>query len=117
MLPSQAARELGGRGVRAVCVEDDDPGYPARILEVYGPDGDGPLKSIRSIVAANDGGEWVFETAGDPLSFEKPDEYTRHRKTDRFTSALLFEYLRELGTPIGVEPDWHGALIVERLPR
>ena len=36
LLPSQAARELGCCAVRAVCVQDDDPGYPARILEVYG---------------------------------------------------------------------------------
>jgi hypothetical protein len=81
MLPSQAARELGGRGIRAVRVDDDEPGFPARILEVYGPDGDGPLKSIRSIVAAHDGGEWIFETAGEPLKFERLDEYTRRRRS------------------------------------
>jgi hypothetical protein len=114
MLPSQAARELGGRGIRAVCVKDEEPGFPARILEIYSPDGTGPLKSLRSIVAANDGGDWVFETAGDPLPFERLDEYKRRRKTDRFTSELLHHYLRELGTPVDVEPDWGGAFVVEQ---
>lgn len=117
MLPSQAARELGGRAIRAVRVDDDEPGFPARILEVYGPEGHGPLKSIRSIVAANDGGSWVFETAGEPLMFERLDEYTRRRKSDRFTGALLFEYLRELHVPVDSEPDWRGAVIVERTDR
>jgi hypothetical protein len=117
MLPSQAARELGGRGIRAVRVDDDEPGFPARILEVYGPDGDGPLKSIRSIVAANDGGEWVFETAGEPLKFERLDEYTRRRKSDRFTGTLLFDYLRELDVPVDTEPDWRSGVIVEQTER
>lgn len=56
LLPSQAARELGCRAVRAVCAQDEDPGFPARVLEVYGPDGAPPLASVRSIVAADDGG-------------------------------------------------------------
>jgi hypothetical protein len=33
VLPSYAARELKCRGIRAVRVDDDEPGYPARILE------------------------------------------------------------------------------------
>lgn len=113
LLPSQSARELGGRGIRAVCVEDDDPGYSARILEIYGPDGSGPLKSLRSIVAANDGGEWIFETAGTPLSFEHADAYKKRRKSDRFPSRLLFDYLREVGVPVDDEPAWNRALMVE----
>ena len=37
VLPSQAARELRARAIRAVCVADDSPAFAARILEVYGP--------------------------------------------------------------------------------
>lgn len=115
LLPSQAARELGCRALRAVCVEDDESDFPARILELYGPDGTAPLRSVRAIVAANDGGEWVFETTGDPLPFERSDHYSRRRKTDRFTSELLYEYLRHLEVPIDAEPDWADARVVERL--
>ena len=43
VLPSYAARELKYRGIRAVRVDDDEPGYPARVLEVYGPRGEPPL--------------------------------------------------------------------------
>lgn len=113
LLPSQAARELGCRAVRAVCVEDDEPGYPARVLEVFGPGGAPPLSSLRSIVAANDGGRWVFETSGEPFAFERIEEYTRRRKADRFTCELLHEYLRALQVPIDTEPEWEDSLIIE----
>src|SRR4051812_39430909 len=43
MVPSLAARQLGCRAVRAVCVRDDEAMYPARIMELFGPDGSGPL--------------------------------------------------------------------------
>jgi hypothetical protein len=79
MVPSLAARELGCRAVRAVCVRDDEGEFPARIMEVFGPDGSGPLLARRSIAAANDGGRWVFETSGEPLPFERSDQYTRRR--------------------------------------
>lgn len=113
LLPSQAARELGCRAIRAVCVEDDDPGYPARVLEVYGSDGDPPLSSRRSIVAANDGGRWVFEMTGEPFGFERAEAYARRRKADRFTCELLYEYLRALQVPIDVEPRWQNSVVVE----
>ena len=67
-----------------------------------------------SIVAANDGGNWVFETAGEPLGFERADQYASCRKADRFTSVLLYEYLRHLHVPIDVEPDWARASVIER---
>lgn len=56
---------------------------------------------------------WVFETTGEPLAFERVEEYARRRKADRFTCQLLYEYLRALGVPIDTEPEWAGALIVE----
>jgi hypothetical protein len=113
MIPSLAARELGCRAVRAVCVADDEDEFPARIMEVFGPDGTGPLLARRSIAAANDGGEWVFETTGTPLPFERADQYTRRRKSERFTPELLYEYLRRLEVPIDVEPNWSRAQLIE----
>ena len=114
VLPSHAARELGSRAIRAVCVDDDDPGYPARVLEVYGPDGEAPLLRRRSIVAANDGGTWVFEAMGEPFGFEHLEDYGLRRKAQRLTCARLYEYLEALGVPFDAEPDWGRAVLVER---
>lgn len=115
VLPSRAARLLRCRAIRAVCVDDDQPGYPARMLSVYGPDGD-PANGFveRSIAAANDGGRWVFQTHGEPYPFEDLTAYQRRRKTDRFTSSMLYDYLRALDVPIDTEPDWATAILIQR---
>jgi hypothetical protein len=113
-LPSQAARELGCRAVRAVRVEDDAT-YSARILEVYSPAGEPPLALQRSVVAANDGGRWVFETSGTPFPFEDPAAYSRRAKATRFTGEMLMTYLRALGVPAEVDPDWRTSRLVEHL--
>ncbi|MCE5289238.1 MAG: hypothetical protein LLG14_08335 [Nocardiaceae bacterium] len=116
VLPSYAARELGCRGMRVVSTEDSAT-YPAHILEVYGPAGLPPLAIERSIVAAkSDGGRWVFETFGKPYPFEDQSAYVRRRKADRFTTDMLFDYLRALDVPVDAEPGWPGALLVERSP-
>lgn len=70
MIPSLVARELHSRGIRAVCVDDGARPFAARILEVFGPDGEPPLLVERMIAAANDGGRWVFETSGTPYPFD-----------------------------------------------
>jgi hypothetical protein len=113
VLPSLAARQLGCVAARAVCV-DDSALFPARVLEVYGPTGLPPLALVRSIVAANDGGRWVFETSGDPLPFEDLASYEHRRKTSRLTCDMVIDYLRALGVPVDQEPDWAAALFVER---
>lgn len=112
MVPSLAARELGSRALRTVCVDDGDGEFPARITELFEPDGTGPLLAPRSIVATNDGGEWVFETAGEPLTFEDSARYARRRKSDRFTPDMLYEYLHQLEVPIDLEPDWGRAQLI-----
>jgi hypothetical protein len=113
VLPSQAARDLNCQAVRAVCVGDDS-GYPARILEVYGPTGEPPLAIERSIAAANDGGRWIFEVSGQPFAFEDLGEYQKRVKSQRFTCDMLHEYLRHLGVPVDAEPAWSSALLLER---
>lgn len=55
----------------------------------------------------------MFETSGEPLAFERVQEYKRRRKTDRFTCELLYEYLRALGVPLDTEPAWERSLVVE----
>ena len=114
VIPSLAARQLGCRALRALCVPDDEDIYPARLLEVFGPDGEPPLLARRSITAANDGGKWVFETSGEPFEFEDLERYKRRRKSERFPPELLYEYLRQLGVPFDVEPDWPQTLLLER---
>ncbi|GAB2570310.1 hypothetical protein [Kribbella endophytica] len=116
LMPSLAARELRCRAIRAVCVPDEGPGYPARILEVYGPDTESPLALERSVVAADDGGRWVFEASGRPYEFEDGDSRHRRHKRDRFTCEMLHRYLRALGVPATAEPDWATAVLIELLP-
>ena len=113
VLPSLATRQWGCYGVRATCVEAAEHVFPGRVLEVYGPGGVPPLMALRSITAMNDGGRWVFETSGEPFAFERLGEYEHRLKRRRFTSALLYEYLRALGVPIDDEPAWTRAVVVE----
>jgi hypothetical protein len=115
VLPSYAARELGCRAMRVVNVADTAT-YPARVLEVYGPGGSPPLSMERSIVAANDGGRWMFETSGQAYPFEDESAYVRRGVAMRFTSDMVYDYLRALGVPVDAEPDWRNALTVERTP-
>jgi hypothetical protein len=113
MLPSHAARELGVRAIRAVCVDGDEEKFPARILEVFGPQGPPPLALERSVVAANDGGKWVFETSGVAFDFEDLKAYGRRLKAARFTAEMLGAYLRALEVPVDVEPSWRDANFIE----
>ena len=113
LLPSLAARKLGCRGIRAVRGDDGEPGYPARILEVYGPRGAPPLALERTIAAANDGGRWVFETSGTAFAFEDQAAYSRKAKSSRFTGEMLHGYLLALGVPADAEPDWRTALVLQ----
>jgi hypothetical protein len=113
VLPSHAARDLGCRAVRAVCVEDGEGPYPARIWEVYGPDGAPPLKIERSVVAANDGGQWVFEVTGIPFAFEDESQYGKRLKAQRLTCAMVHDYLRSLGVSFDGGPDWTAVQVLE----
>jgi hypothetical protein len=114
MLPSLAARELGCTAIRAACVADGAALHPARILEVFGPEGTPPLLAIRSIAASNDGGSWIFETTGKPLPFEDQEAYKARRRSDRLTPQLLLTYLSRLGVPVNDEPAWHSALVIQQ---
>lgn len=87
VLPRYAARELRTRAIRAVSTGDDVT-YPARIMEVYDVDGDASSMR-RSIVAANDGGRWVFETYGEPFDFEDLEAYDQRIKAKRFSEQML----------------------------
>jgi hypothetical protein len=70
--------------------------YSARIFELFDPSGE----PVRSIACADDGGQWVFETFGDPLPPEASFNYGVRRKRDRFTHENLLALLAWLGIAI-----------------
>ncbi len=101
MLPSLSARDLSTTGIRATVVEDGPGAYAATILEVYSPEGSGPLKCRRVVSAANDAGRWVFQEYGVPYGFEDLSRYRRKRVRDRFDPQRLYAHLHEIvGTDI-----------------
>lgn len=86
---------------------------PARILEMFGPDGTPPLLARRSVAVSKDGSRWVFEQNGRPFPFEDASLLTLRRVRDRFTEGALSDYFRGLGVP-EVDFDWGSSWIVER---
>ncbi len=66
--------------------------YAARVVEIQAAG-----ETTRSIVCADDGGRWVFETHGEPLPIESGFPYAAHRKRDRFTQANLDALLCSIG--------------------
>lgn len=114
MVPSLVARELNAVAVRATATDPSTGRFSATILEVFDPAVRDLLRCRRSIAAADDGGRWTFEQFGPPFEFERVDAYERRRVRDRFTAAMLFEYLAALGVP----SDWDAAevavVLVER---
>ena len=94
-------------GIRAVCVPDTRRKgptgmlgrYGATMLEVYAADSSGCsfLNTRRSISASNDGGRWRFDAAGEQLDFEQTERYDARKIRDRFTPAMLQEYVGAFG--------------------
>ena len=93
------ARTLKCRGIRVTAMPDKPiPGrYPARILEIYGPNKTQFLNHVRSIAVASDGGKWTFSAAGEIQDFEEPQQYSKRLIQERFTTAMLQDYLNALG--------------------
>lgn len=84
-------------GVRALLAEAPWYQYPACMLGLMGPRTETrPSSYIRSITAANDGGNWIFDARGEQQSFETPEYYDRVKPQDRFTAEILEEYLLKL---------------------
>jgi hypothetical protein len=116
MLPSLAARELGCVAMRATSVDSESGRFGAVVLEVFDPAASGDvLRCRRSIAAADDGGRWVLNQAGEPFEFEQLDAYSRGRIRDRFTAAMLDDYLRALGVTTGAELELGETVLVEKI--
>ena len=84
-----------------VCVTPANATYRGVIWEVYDTptQGGNEWGYRRSIAAANDGGSWVFQTSGEPFSFEQTKRYAARLKRDRFTKDMLVAYLAEFDIP------------------
>lgn len=94
------ARRHGSLSMR-VCCTPQGARWPGVIWEVYAPPslgGDADCRR-RSIAASNDGGRWTFHESGERFAFERAENYGLPRKRNRFTRALLEDYLREFGIP------------------
>jgi hypothetical protein len=81
--------------------------YGAVQFQLFGPAPTDWLNYVRTIVAANDGGRWVFETHGEVQPFERPEAYTTGRIADRFTAEMLGEYAAALGVRY-FDPEFYG---------
>ena len=115
VLPSRLARDHGILSVRAVDVAGDATHHEARILAVYSPDAlDDLNRCRRAIHAADDGGTWSFGNFGVPYPFERAEAYGSRRVQDRFSSAMLTEYLRALGVPVDASPSWAQSVVIRR---
>jgi hypothetical protein len=71
-------KPLNCRALRITAVphtkRDGKGRYGAVIFSLYGPESNGPTNLVRSVYAANDGGEWVFNATGTKQSFEQEDK-------------------------------------------
>lgn len=115
MLPSLAAREIDCMAIRATAVGPESDRFGAVVLEVFDPSStEDLLRCRRSISAADDGWRWVFSQVGVPFEFEDLGAYGRRRIRDRFTPAMLNEYLRSLGVPVDADLGLADTQIVER---
>jgi len=93
------AQKMGVLAMR-VCATHSSAKWPAVIWEVYAPPSLGGNETNglrRAISAANDGGRWNFYSSGTPFEFEDLAAYARPKKRDRFTKALLEQYLANFG--------------------
>lgn len=72
-------------------------GHATTQLQLGGSGGEPPLRLVRTIAAHAEDGRWSWHSTGSPLSFEHTDAYGARRVRDRFSRALLVEYLAALG--------------------
>lgn len=105
---SVMSRLLGCQSLRLSAVPETKVGkgraakgrYGALIFELFSPGTTDARNLRRSVVLANDGGEWVFEAFGEALPFESTSRYTLPDLRQRFT----FENLQGLCRSLSLEP-------------
>lgn len=81
--------------------------YGAVQFILFAPEEREFLNYERTILAANDGGKWVFRATGTELNFERTEQYRMRKIQDRFTSEMLEEYCLSLGIDL-FNSDFYG---------
>jgi hypothetical protein len=77
--------------IRAVLRQTKKQTYPASMFSLFKSG-----KHVRSVWAMNDGGRWDFGAFGDPLEFERLDQYTVKPIRKRLTDEMVIEYVEQL---------------------
>lgn len=73
---------------------------PAMQFHLWGPEGVGPLRYVRTIDAVKNDERWTFELSGETLEFEKTESYANRRIVDRLTARMLQSYCSALGIDV-----------------
>lgn len=68
----------------------------------------------RSISLRNDASGWKFSQMGKPLVFESVGSYEAKHTRDKFTHALLDQYLQSLEIYFEMDSFYHGAAVLTR---
>jgi hypothetical protein len=100
------SRHLGIRCVVATHAPRYGPGHAATQLEVFGPEGEDPLKYIRTLSAHATDGRWGWYESGAAFAFEETERYSARVKRHRFDREMLLRYLAALD--ITVEDESYG---------
>jgi hypothetical protein len=109
--------QLGVRWVVATHQPMTGVGHAATQFRLGGPEGEPPLRYIRTVDAHAVDRRWSWHTEGTPLPFEHADAYTARRVRDRFTRPLLVEYLAALGITVDNHHAYrHATLIHQNVP-
>ncbi len=101
---SYLSEKLGTRGIMAACSRDIGFGrkqishHNVR-FSLCGPKPNPILNDLRNVQVTSDygGRKWTFHESGKPLDFERTDAYKAKRVRDRFTVAMLEEYMLAFG--------------------
>lgn len=92
--------------------------YGAVIFEVYSPDEAKVPPRQRLVQVINDGGKWIFDSAGTSFPFENTAKYHRWPIRTRFTFEMLATYLENFGLDAFNQafymPSGDAAVLVER---
>jgi hypothetical protein len=109
---SVMAEALGVRCVIAIHQPRTKVGHASTQLQLLGPEGEPPLRYVRTLAAHAEDGRWTWETSGTPLPFEDPSRYRARLVRDRLTRQLLVGYLAALGVMVDHDQRYGRAVLV-----
>lgn len=105
---------LGRRAVIAVHRPPTPVGHASTQFQLFGPDGEPPLRYLRTLAADAEDGRWTWQESGVPQPYEQPERYTRRLKRERLDRPLLVDYLAALGIPVDDDTSYGSATVVRQ---